>query len=152
VVDVLEFVDRVKDKYQDMYITENNKRLFLTDLKLIKKLLKKQEIYALEESGEIKGLMIILREKNFRTYLKILTIDNKVTDNLLKFFVWNKNELNIFCKLKIDNPITNIIKKFGFFIKGDRGKEVLLFKTGFKTLNKIIIKDDYLKDDENRLY
>ena len=151
-IDILEFINRVKDNFQDMYITENNARLFLTDLQLIKKILKTQEVFYYENSGEIKGLLIILKEKKFRTYLKILTTDYNATNALMKFFVWNRNEIDIFCKLKATNPIANVIRKFGFFVKGNRGKELLLEKKGFKTLNKIIPKDEYLTDETNRLY
>jgi hypothetical protein len=152
IIDIIDFLSEFEDKHEDFYFTLDKERKFLkNNWGLVKKVLKQQECYGYFSNG-LKGLLIIYRSKGFRPYLKILTTDYNVTNNLMKFFVWNKNELDIFCKLKINNPISNSIKKFGFFIKGNRGKEVLLFKKGFKTLNPIIPKDDYLDEEENRLY
>ena len=51
VIDVFEFVQRVKDNFEDFYVTHENQRLFLTDLKLISKLIEKQEIYSIYDKG-----------------------------------------------------------------------------------------------------
>lgn len=151
-IDIINLLLEFNDKFEDFYITINKERFFIkNNWSLIKNILKYQECYGYFNNG-LKGILIIYRSKGFRPYLKILAIDYKTTTSLLKFFVWNNNELDIFCKLKIDNPITNTIKKFGFFIKGNRGREVLLFKKGFKTLNKLVPKDNYLEDTEHRLY
>jgi hypothetical protein len=151
-LDIINFLLELNDRYEDFYLTIDKERKFLkNNWSLIKKILKYQECYGYFDDG-LKGLLIVYRSKGFRPYLKILTVDYTATNSLMKFFVWNRNDIEIFCKLKIDNPIVNAIKKFGFFIKGNRGKEVLLIKKGFKTLNKITPKDDYLEDDEKKLY
>jgi hypothetical protein len=151
-IDIVSFLLEFNDRFEDFYFTLDKERKFLkNNLSLIEKILSRQECYGYFNNG-LKGLLIIYRSKGFRPYLKILTVDYNATNNLMKFFVWNKNELDIFCKLNTDNPIVNVIKKFGFFIKGNRGKEVLLFKKGFKTFTKLTPKDDYLEDNENRLY
>ena len=151
-VDIITFLLDTNDRYEDFYFTVGRERLFLkNNWILIEKILKQQECYGYFENG-LKGLLIIYKSKGFRPYLKMLTIDYTATNSLMKFFVWNRNEVDIFCKLKTDNPITNVIKRFGFFVKGNRGKELLFFKQGFKTLNKMVSKDDYLPQDEKRLY
>lgn len=151
-IDIINLVSELKDQYEDFYFTIDKSRLFIKDnRKLIKKLLISEECYGYFEDG-LKGLLIIYRSKGFRPYLKILALNDNIIDKLMKYFVWNRNELDIFCKLKLENPIIKIIKKYGFFPKGDRGKEVLLFKKGFKTLTKILPKDYSLDEKENRLY
>ena len=55
-ISMYEFTLRAKDSYEDFYITTNKARVFIKSLKLIEKLLKYQDIVALEESGEINPL------------------------------------------------------------------------------------------------
>jgi hypothetical protein len=131
---VYEFILRNPDKYQDFYLTENKKRIFLNNLSIISKILKNQTVYAIEES-EIKALFIILKEKGYRTYIKILSSNDKYTQDLFKFINWNINE-EIYLKIKKLNPITRLlqivnIKKipvYGFKFLGARGLENLYIR------------------------
>jgi len=135
-INFYEFCLRCQDKYEDWYITQNKERKFISgDLKLIEKLLRYQEIYA-EEEKEIKGILIILHEKGFRPYLKILAKDSKTEWDLLKFLTWNNFD-EIYAKLKLTNPLARTLQKqnritkrltFGFIAKGFRGKEILLYR------------------------
>ena len=128
-IDVFEFINRVPDKYQDMYITKNKERIFLKDLKFIEKILNTQEVY-ISEDKEINGLLLIYREKGFRPYVKILA-DNKETErNLIKYLIWNYSDKDLFIKLKKENSIIKIIQRYGFVFSGDRGQEMLLFRKG----------------------
>jgi hypothetical protein len=149
--EVLEFIHKIKDCYKDMYITDNKERIFLNNLKLITKLLKYQEIYILKDK-EIKGLLMIYRSKGYRPYVKLLAENSKYTIDMLKFLKWTFGEKDLYFKLKKENPLSEQIKKTGFSMIGDRGKELLFFKKGMKQLYKITPKDDYLPDDEHRLY
>jgi hypothetical protein len=126
-ISVYDFILRTQDKFEDFYITQNKGRIFLKDLKLIEKLLKYQTIVALEESGEIKALLLILKEKGFRTYLKILAEKNDYVYDLMKYVNWNYN-CELFIKAKKTNPISKISQKFFFNFIGDRGSEILLAK------------------------
>jgi hypothetical protein len=58
----------------------------------------------------------------------------------------------LFAKLKINNPLAEILKRKGFINIGMRGKEVLLQKKAIKEIYKLTPKDEYLIDEENRLY
>jgi hypothetical protein len=118
---------------------------------LIKKILKYQEVYGLFQ-GSLKGILMIYRDKGFRPYVKLLVENSKFTIDLLKFLKWNFSEADLYFKLKRDNPLTEQIKKTGFTMIGDRGKELLFFKKGIKTLYKLTPKDNYLEDEEKRLY
>jgi hypothetical protein len=126
-ISVYEFILRTKDNFEDFYITTNKSRVFLKDLKLVEKLLKYQTLVALEESGEIKALLLIYKEKGFRPYIKILSEKNDYVYDLMKWLNWNYN-CELFIKCKKLNPISKISQKFFFNFIGDRGNEILLSK------------------------
>lgn len=150
-LDVYEFVQRVKDRYQDFYITQENQRLFLTDFKIIKKLLNKQEVYSVYDKG-VKGLMIIYKEKGYRPYIKLLTENRSAESSLIKYLMMNFSEYDLYIKIKKENPLAKYIKYFGFVQQGDRGLEILLYRKGIKILHKMVPKDLLLEDTEDRLY
>jgi len=120
-------------------------------LTLIKKVLSNQEVYGLENNG-IKAIMIIVRDKGFRPYVKLLAENSKYTIDMLKWFKWTFFEKDMYFKLKKNNPLSTMIKKTGFVKIGDRGLEDLFFKKGLKQLFKITPKDLYLIDEKDRLY
>jgi hypothetical protein len=145
--EVMDFLSRVNDRNQDFYITANKERKYLKgDWNLIKKVLKYQEVYGLNYDG-LKGLLIIVREKGFRPYIKLLTESTKYNIDLLKFLKWNFSEIDLYCKFKRENPLATQILRTGFIRIGDRGKELLFFKKGVKSLYKLIPKD--LREDKN---
>jgi hypothetical protein len=150
-IDVFDFLKKVKDTYEDMYITENKERIFLKDLKIISKIIKSQEVYVLEDK-EIKAILIIYRSKGYRPYVKLLSENSKYTIDMLKFLKWTFFEKDLYFKLKKENPLSQTIIKTGFVKIGDRGRELLFFKKGLKQIFKITPKDLYLVDEENRLY
>ena len=96
--------------------------------------------------------MIIVKEKGFRPYVKLLAENSKYTIDMLKFLKWNFSEIDLYFKLKKENPLTETIKRTGFVMIGDRGRELLFLKKGMKQLYKLTPKDNYLVDEENRLY
>jgi hypothetical protein len=151
-VEVFDFINKVKDYYEDTYITINKERKFLkNNWSLIEKTLRTQEVYGVFNNG-LKGLLIILHEKGYRPYVKLLTENSKYTIDLLKFLKWNFFEVDLYFKLKKENPLTLQIKKTGFIMVGDRGRELLFFKKKMKQLYPLTPKDNYLEDNENRLY
>lgn len=151
-VDVYDFLSQINDRFQDFYITKEKERYFLKgNWSLIKKVLQKQEVYGIFNNG-LKGLMIIVREKGFRTYIKLLTESNKYYYDLMIYLRFNFMDKELFAKLKINNPLAEILKRKGFINIGMRGKEVLLQKKAIKEIYKLTPKDEYLVDEENRLY
>jgi hypothetical protein len=150
--DVYDFLSRVNDRFEDFYLTENKERKFLkNNWSLIEKVLQKQEVYGLFNNG-LKAIMIIVRDKGFRPYVKLLAENSKYNIDFLKFLKWNWFERDLYFKLKKENPLSEQIKRTGFIMIGDRGKELLFFKKGMKQLFKITPKDTYLPQEENRLY
>lgn len=150
-IDMYEFCLRCRDKYEDWYITKNKSRLMINNLSLIETLLQRQEVYGLFQ-GNLKAVMIIVRDKGFRPYIKLLAENSRYTIDMLKFLKWNFSEKDLYFKLKKENPLIEQIKKTGFVMIGDRGRELLFLKKGIKQLYKMTPKDDYLPKQENRLY
>jgi len=142
VIDVIEFLQRVPDKYEDLYITVDKKRIFLkNNFRLVRKLLKQQEMYGLFVK-DMEAIMIIYREKGFRPYLKILSANNKYAIDCIKFIGWNFYEKEFYAKLKIENPLVAVFLKKIFMKIGNRGQEVLLVKKAIKDYHKIVPKND----------
>lgn len=150
--DVYDFFSRVHDKHEDMYITINNERKFFkNNWSLIEKTLSTQEVYGLYNNG-LKAIMIIVKNKGFRPYVKLLAENSKYTIDMLKFLKWNFLGQTLFFKLKKSNPLSNMIQKTGFYKIGDRGLECLFEKKAIKEIHKTTAKDDYLPQEEGRLY
>jgi hypothetical protein len=139
--DIIEFLNRVPDKYQDCYVTIDKQRIFLNrKWDLIEKVIKKQNVYGLFNS-ELKAILIVVQDKGFRPYIKILSEDNKHARQILKFLLWNFQNVELFCKLKKQNPLVEICKRHGFLSIGDRGSELLLCKKAIKPLRELKPKD-----------
>lgn len=150
--DVYDFFNRVPDKFEDAYITINKERKFLkSNWNLISAVLKKQECYGLFDNG-LKAIMIVVREKSFRPYIKLLAESNKYYYDFMIFLRFNFMDKVLFVKLKNNNPLSWILQKKGFINIGARGKEILLQKKAIKIIYKLTPKDEYLPDEEHRLY
>lgn len=134
-VDVYEFILRCKDVWEDFYLTKDKSRQMINKLSLIEKLLKYQEVFVVDDNG-LKGIMIILKEKGFRPYIKLLVEKIDYASDLLKFLDWNYGNKELFIKIKKLNPICKILNFknrfglpiYGFTFCGDRGQEVLYIK------------------------
>jgi hypothetical protein len=126
-------------------------KIFILQKIKIKDVLQKQEVYGLDKNG-LKAIMIIVRDKGFRPYVKLLAENSKYTIDMLKYLKWNYFEKDLYMKVKKENPLSEQIKKTGFIMIGDRGRELLFYKKGLKQLYKITPKDDYLVNEEKRLY
>jgi len=94
-IDVYEFLSRVYDRFEDFYITKEKERKFLkNNWSLIEQILGKQEVYGIEKKG-LKAIMIIVREKGFRPYVKLLSENSKYAIDMLKFLKWNFSEIDL---------------------------------------------------------
>ena len=121
---IYEFVSRVSNTYQDFYITKDKQRVFLTDRKLIDKILRYQDVYAVDDAGTFRAILLVYREKGFRPYIRILAEKNNYIYDLLKFLNWQYN-CEFFIKVKKTNPIAKICQRFFWEFCGNRGEEIL---------------------------
>jgi hypothetical protein len=125
-VDVADFI-KDYNIYHDIYITKNNNRIYFeNDIDLLKATLKNQECYGLYAEG-FHGFFMIIKEKNFRTYLKITADCEKSAIDLIRYFSWTYSE-EIYAKLKRRNPFTYLLQESGFTAVAERERELLLFR------------------------
>ena len=125
-LDVKEFLDTTHDTFMEMYITENKQRLFLKgNDKLIKNIIKRYQCYGLFD-GELKAILIIYSQKNFRTYLKVLGKLTSREADLIRYTLWKIGNKDLYIKLKVKNPLINKLTQFTAV--GKRGLEVLLYR------------------------
>lgn len=114
------------DSYRDFYLTKNNLRVFIQDNPYtLFKGLKRGDWIAFNEDGI--AVVTGYSDKSNRKYLKILAKDNKTADGLIKVLSWNIKQ-TLFVKIKINNPIKQVLfnNRFRFF--RSRGKEILLIR------------------------
>ena len=125
-----------RDSFSDFYITKNNKRLFLTNIKIAKQVFTNctkyaDKCYIKEDNGEIKAILLIngYKDKFDRKYIKILSKNKKDFEDLFAYLQWQRLS-NLFIKVK--NTNTNFVK---FDKKIDRYKpSYILRKSGFQCL------------------
>jgi len=140
-----------RDSHSDFYVTKDNKRLFLTDRAIARKVFNDcikhgDKAYAHEEAGQIKGILLItgFADKFDRKYIKLFATNHKTLEGLLRVLIWNVT-FESFLKIKKDNPIGNLcrrltynengVRKYYFTFLGNRGNEILLKFTPSKAPN-----------------
>jgi len=120
------FINEISDFYSDFYITKDNQRLFIKqNLNVLFDNLKNGDKIAYNDEGII---IVTGFSDNFdRHYIKFLTKDTKTAEDLLKVLSWNL-KIDLYCKIKKNNVIVNILKENGFIFLGSRGEEILLVR------------------------
>lgn len=134
------------DNFGDFYITKDNKRLFLTDIKTAKKvfddcLRHNEKCYIKEEKNEIKALLLVVgyRDKFERKYVKVLAQSKQDFQDLFNYLVW-QDLRDLFIKVQ---------KKNYYFVKYDEKikqfkPSYALRKNGFKIIavreNEVLLK------------
>ena len=144
-----------RDKFSDFYITKNNKRLFLNDINVAKKVFNDCLKYAdkcfiKEENNRIVAILLIIgfKEKVDRKYLKLLASSKDDCRDLFRFLQWQSLK-NLFIKSRKTNinfvkydeksrmyKPSYFIRKAGFKIIAVREKEILLKKEEYKQTYK----------------
>jgi len=126
-LDCIFFFTEVKDEYNDFYVTIDRNRIFLTNTALLEKLLKTQEVYGYYNS-QLKGLLVIYREKGFRPYIKLLCDNKETAQIMIKWLVWIFPQKEFYIKIKKNNYMLSIVQRYGFYKFPPRGNEILLVK------------------------
>jgi len=138
---------QTRDKFSDFYITKDNKRFYLNNLKIAKQVFKDclkcgDKCYIKEENGIINALLLIVGYKNHfeRKYIKILTENKNHIRDLLQYLQWQQLS-NLFIKARKNNSYliqhdrrlnkykpTYFLRKAGFKIIVERQSDILLKK------------------------
>ena len=144
-----------RDPFSDFYITKNNKRLYLTDLKIAKQVFNEclkrgNKAFIKEESGLIKAILLIVGycDKSERKYIKVLSKNKQDFQDLFSYLQWQDLK-NLFIKsrnnnknfVKYDEKINRykpsyILRKSGFSIIAVRDREILLKREYIKRTYK----------------
>jgi len=123
---ILSILETYTDLYSDGYITKNNIRLFLKENpNILFECIRKGDKIAYDETGI--AIIIGFSDNASRKYLKILSKDEKVADNLMKRISWDI-DCDLWWKGKLNNPIKKVLENNNFKFFNNRGKEVLLVR------------------------
>lgn len=115
------------DLYGDFYSTKENIRISLRDNPdELFNYIKKGSKIVYEPDNE-SGIALVLKEKGFRTYIKILTKDENLASDLLKMINWN-TKTDLYAKIKKNNPLLKVFQRNQYQFVGNRGQEILLMR------------------------
>jgi len=131
------------DLYSDFYCTKDNVRIPLRDNPdVLFDYLNKGDVIAYEEDNETGvGLVTGWSDRSPRKYVKLLTKDEHLASNLLKIINFSAN-IDLYAKLKKNNPLIKVFQRNGFSFKGDRGSEILLMRQYIYHPQKLHSKDE----------
>ncbi len=115
--------------HSDFYLTENNRRVFITDYKSFKRILSQSHsIFVSKEGSDINGIIMLWKGSGGSTqrcYIKINAINENIADKLLTVLLWDTNK-EIYIKIKKFSPYLPVFRDKRFNFLGGRGKELLL--------------------------
>jgi hypothetical protein len=130
---LLDFIKNNTD--EDFYYTLNNERVYIEDAGSLKKLLKSsRDIYELEEGGDCVAFCLLWKSiggEKTRYYIKLLAKDSNSASDLLRGFLWQIYNTEIFVKISKHHRFLDVYKKYGFKFIGGRGRQVLLKRDKF---------------------
>jgi preprotein translocase subunit YajC len=135
-------IDEISDIYGEFYITKNKLRLFIKEnIESLWETLKKGDriIFGEAAVGVITGFAdktieitdTKTNEKKIipsRKYVSILAKDERNADRLLQYIAGKFKKIDIYTKIKKDNPILKCFYNNGFIFLHGRGAELLLIK------------------------
>lgn len=140
---VSSLLEELTDTYSDFYLTKNNLRLYIKEnSELMFESLKNGDRIAFDEE---KGIIFIhgWSDNANRHYIKILSNNLQNADKLLKVMLWTLGNTDLFAKIKKNNPIKSILEKNGWEFRGDRGKEVLLYRKGIIKQERVLKENSH---------
>jgi hypothetical protein len=74
-----------------------------------------------------------------RKYVKLIAKDEKTADQILKSIGW-KFKIELWVKIKKNNPLVKVFQRNKYEFAGDRGKEILL------------VRKPIVRDNANEMY
>ena len=133
-------LNEIVDIYGDFYTTKNNIRLMLRENShiLYEDLKKGDKIIYGEE-----GILFIhgFSDQSRRKYVKILSDNAENASKLIKFLNLQLTDIELYVKIKKENPILKSFQINKFKFVGDRGKEILLCRKPIEDIFKIEPKE-----------
>jgi len=120
-------LQELTDLFGDFYITQNNLRLFIKEnMDLLLDNLKKGDKIAFDDKAI--AVIVGFSDNANRKYIKVLAKDRESASKIIKVMLWHV-KIDLYAKLKKNNPLVSVLKQQGFVFAGGRGKEILLKRT-----------------------
>ena len=133
-------LNEIVDIYADFYTTKNNIRLMIRENShiLYEDLKKRDKIIYGEE-----GILFVtgFSDNARRKYVKILSDNAENASKLIKFLNLQLPNIELYVKIKKENPILKSFQTNEFKFVGDRGKEILLCRKPIEDIFKIEPKE-----------
>ena len=130
---LLDFIQTCNDS--DFYLTENNDRIYIQDFVSLKKLFKSsRDMYIFEDEGDYQAFCLLWKSiggEKTRNYIKLLAVDSEAASSLLRGFLWNIYNTEIFVKINKYHKFLDVFKRYGFKFIGGRGRQILLKRDKF---------------------
>lgn len=124
---LLEFLTSNMD--YDFYFTEDNTRIYITDMQSLKRLFKSSEhIFYLKEYGDVVGVILVWKSEGGgkeRKYVKLSAKNFGVARDLLTVLMWNCFD-DLYFKIRKDSKLIPVVRHKGFRFEGGRGSQILL--------------------------
>lgn len=132
---ISDIIQNLSDEFGDFYLTKNNMRLYIREnISLLFESLNKGDKTVYNENGII--LTTGFSDNYNRNYIKILAKNNDTASKLIKVLLLNLKDVDLYCKIKRNNPVRYMLYSHNFkFYKG-RGKEMLLLRKIYKDKEK----------------
>jgi hypothetical protein len=116
----------------DFYLTEDNRRVFITTFLTLKRLLRQShELLVSNEDGGIDGIIMLwkgISKHSTRKYIKINAKNESVAKKLLTVLLWKHSNQDLYIKINKQSPFIRTFKAKSFSFLGGRGKELLLVR------------------------
>lgn len=135
-------IGELPDLYKEFYLTKNYLRLYIKDnLEVLFDLLKRGDKIIFDKEKTAIAIIIGFADKKIkifdintkqeklvdsRKFVKILSKDETGADRILKIVNWHFSNIDLFTKLKKENPIIKVFYDNGYKFNAGRGFELLL--------------------------
>lgn len=143
------------DVYGDFYLTKKLLRLSIKEnIRSLFESLKKGDYIAYDLETETIAVITGFAEKRIkifdihtkeekeiesRKYVKILSSNEKGINRILTFIDLHFRHMDLYCKIKKNNPIRNVLYRNYFKFSGGRGDETLYVKKGRKIIETTFV-------------
>jgi hypothetical protein len=108
-------------------------------------------MYVFEEAGDYQAFCLLWKSiggEKIRYYIKLLATDSEAASSLLRCFLWQIYNTEIFVKINKHHKFLEIFKKYGFKFVGGRGRQILLRRDKYLKMNEHEAKYEKESDGE----
>lgn len=131
----IKFIDRVLDDTPDLmgdfYCVKDGIRLPLRENReILYKYIRFGDSVVYDDEGKGLALITGIADKTKRRYIKILSRDNKVVNNILKLVSWNIFNTDLYIQVHKNSKFMSTFQHNNFYLHKDLGNELILVRKG----------------------